>query len=365
LHNVISIFICGGGTGGHVFPAIAIGEALKRLRPDIDVQFVGAKGKLEMEKVPKAGFKIHPLWIGGIRRGKILSNLSLPFKLISSLLKSLWLVLSHKPKLGIGVGGYASGPFLQVLSMLGKPIMLQEQNAYPGITNKLLGKRAEKICVAYNGLDRFFDGDRLVNTGNPVREIFTTGSPSPENAFKHFELDATKTTVFVTGGSLGAGSINKVLAKKIDFFKQNNIQLIWQCGKTYYETYKHINEPEQGIWVNAFIDKMDYAYACADIVVSRAGALSIAEQQVLGKAVILVPSPNVAEDHQTKNAQALVDEQAAVMVKDAELKQSLIPAIEQLTSNEELRNELSNNLKAMAKTNAAEIIAKQAIELIK
>lgn len=365
MHKVISIFICGGGTGGHVFPAIAIGEAVKRLRPDIDVQFVGAKGKLEMEKVPKAGFKIHPLWIGGIRRGKILSNLMLPFKLISSLFKSLWLVMRHKPQLGIGVGGYASGPFLQMMSMMGKPIMLQEQNAYPGITNKLLGKRAKKICVAYNGLDRFFDGDRLVNTGNPVREIFTTGSPSPENAFAHFGLNPNKTTVFVTGGSLGAGSINKVLAKKIDFFKQNDIQLIWQCGKIYHETYKHINEPEKGIWVNAFIDKMDYAYACADVVVSRAGALSIAEQQVLGKAVILVPSPNVAEDHQTKNAMALVNENAAVMVKDVELNQSLIPAIEQLVSNTKIRNNLSSNLKAMAKNHAADDIAKQAIELIK
>ncbi|MCL4128333.1 UNVERIFIED_CONTAM: hypothetical protein GTU68_016774, partial [Idotea baltica] len=361
----ISVIISGGGTGGHVFPAIAIAQALHKLQPELNIRFVGAYGKLEMEKVPNAGFDIDGLWINGFLRGKVLPNLLLPFKVLFSLVKSFFLVLKHKPELGIGVGGYASGPFLKTASLMGVPVLLQEQNAFPGITNKLLAKGASKVCVAYNGLDKFFDADKLVYTGNPVREIFKDlENIDKEVACKHFGLNPEKPIVFVTGGSGGARPMNEAIVADLEEYKAKDIQLIWQCGKVYLSKHEHLNNAESGIIVLDFIDKMEYAYAISDVVVSRAGALSIAEQQVVGKAVILVPSPYVTEDHQTKNAEALVKENAAIMLKDDELKNELFATLNGLINNKEQIKELSNNMKKLASADAATVIAKEALALL-
>ncbi len=362
----ILVVISGGGTGGHVFPAIAIAQAIEKLMPNANIKFVGAYGRLEMDKVPKAGYEIDGLWIDGFIRKKIVPNLLLPFKLTSSLLKSFYLVLKNKPNIGIGVGGYASGPYLKMASWLGVPIILQEANAFPGITNKLLASGASKICVAYNNLDRFFPKDKIIFTGNPVREtFFKINDIEKSEAYKHFGLKPNKPVLFVTGGSGGAKPMNIAIEADLAKYINLGVQIIWQCGKAYLEQYKKYANPENGILVFDFIDKIDNAYAIADLVVSRAGALSIAEQQAMGKAVILVPSPYVTEDHQTKNAEALVKENAALMLKDVELENKLFETVKNTIFNEEKKENFAKNMKAMAVNNAAEEIAKEALKLIK
>lgn len=364
--NDISIIISGGGTGGHVFPAIAIAQAIQKIDPSVKIRFVGAHGRLEMEKVPKAGFEIDGLWIDGFKRSKILPNLLLPFKLLSSFLKSASLVKKHKPDLGIGVGGYASGPFLKMANTMGVPVLLQEQNAFPGVTNKLLAKGASKICVAYNGLDKFFDANKLVHTGNPVRAIFHDLSGIDKKvAANHFGLTTEKPILFVTGGSGGAKPMNTAIETDLQKYIDANIQIIWQCGKAYLSAFKKYDNAEKGIRVLDFIDKMEYAYAISDLVVSRAGALSIAEQQVMGKAVILVPSPYVTEDHQTKNAEALVAENAAKMLKDKDLVDNLFSTVNSLMNNTAELVNMCNSIKKMAANDAAEKIAQEALALIK
>ncbi len=361
----IQVIISGGGTGGHVFPAIAIAQALKSLKPDINIRFVGAIGRLEMEKVPKAGYEIDGLWIDGFKRKKILANLLLPFKLFSSLFKSFLLIRKYRPDLGIGVGGYASGPFLKVATSMGVPVLLQEANAFPGMTNKLLANGADKICVAYDGMEQFFDTSKIILTGNPVRSSFSDiDKIEKSEAFDHFSLKSDKPVVFVTGGSGGAKPMNEAVVENYEAYIKAGIQIIWQCGKVYLEKYRKYNSPEKGIIVLDFIDRMDYAYAISDLIVSRAGALSIAEQQTVGKAVILVPSPYVTEDHQTKNAEALVAVNAARMIKDKELSSKLFNTINELIQDSDERNLLKENMKSLASDNAAERIAKEALLLI-
>ena len=312
--------LSGGGTGGHIFPALSIAHALKVRYPKSDILFVGAKGKMEMEKVPNAGFKITGLWISGIHRKQLFKNLLFPFKLITSLVRSIFIVLTFKPDIVIGTGGFASGPVLYVASLFGKPTLVQEQNSYPGITNKLLAKKANKICVAYDGLDSFFPKDKIIITGNPVRQDLLDFDQN-EDTHKVFKLNSDKKTLLVLGGSLGARRINQLIEAQLSYFQNNEIQVIWQCGKLYYEEYKH-HQQAPGVQVFAFVKRMDLAYAAADIIVSRAGASSVSELCIVGKPVIFIPSPNVAEDHQTKNALAVSKKNAALLISEKDLDQN-------------------------------------------
>lgn len=320
------VIISGGGTGGHIFPALSIANALKRLNKDIEILFVGAEGKMEMEKVPEAGYKIVGLPVRGLQRKLTLNNLKVLWNLWRSLKKAKRVVREFKPDAVVGVGGYASGPIGKVATNAGIPLVLQEQNSYAGVTNKLLAKKAAKICVAYEGMERFFPKEKIIFTGNPVRKDLLNAVNERAEGIAFYGLDANKKTVLVTGGSLGAGSINKAMVRwleKIAGWK--DVQVIWQCGSYYH---KELEEQLKGrmpenVKFMPFLKRMDLAYACADLVVARAGAGTISELCLLGKAVVLVPSPNVAEDHQTKNAMALVNKQAAVMVKDAEVVERL------------------------------------------
>ena len=303
--------LSGGGTGGHIYPAIAIANELKRRYPNADFLFVGAKDRMEMEKVPSAGYKIEGLWISGLQRKLTFKNIVFPFKLISSLIKAGNIVKKFKPDVVIGTGGFASGPLLKRASANGVPCVLQEQNSYAGVTNKLLAKKAKKICVAYDHMEQFFPADKIVKTGNPVRGDLVKMSISQKEAMSFFDLDASKPTLLILGGSLGARRINQLIEKELPFFKELGIQLIWQCGKLYYDDYKKYNSQE--VKVFDFLNKMDYSYTAADIVISRAGAGSVSELCIVGKPVIYIPSPNVAEDHQTKNATALAEKDAAIL----------------------------------------------------
>ncbi len=360
-----NIIISGGGTGGHVFPAIAIGNSLNKLYPGCELLFVGAKGKLEMEKVPAAGYKIEGLWISGFQRKLSLKNLVFPFKVLFSLLKSIRIIRKFKPDAAIGVGGYASGPLLFMAARKGIPVMIQEQNSYPGITNKILASKASKICVAYDGMDRFFDQRKILKTGNPVRADITNIMLDKQEAVRTFDLDAEKTLVLVLGGSLGARTINESIAAGLDQLTENNMQLIWQCGKLYMPAYQHlIQQYKKNVRIRSFISEMNLAYASADIIVARAGALTISELCLLAKPVILVPSPNVAEDHQTKNAMSLVDFDAALLVEDGSAKKDLTNAIIDLNNNRELQLKLSANIRKMALPDAADDIANELIKMI-
>lgn len=361
------VIISGGGTGGHVFPAIAIANAIKSLRPDAKIHFVGAIGRMEMEKVPEAGYTIEGLPISGLRRSLSTRNLSFPFKLIRSLLRSRRILKEFKAQVAVGVGGYASGPLLYMASKKGIPCLIQEQNSYPGITNKLLAKRVKRICVAYDQMERFFPKEKIMLTGNPVRaEVVNLQGKAPR-AYEHFDLSPEKKTILVVGGSLGARSINFSIAKNLEKFAEAGLQLIWQCGKNYYsEGVKRSQEfKDRGIRCFQFIKEMDYAYAAADIVISRAGAIAVSELCCVAKPVILVPSPNVAEDHQTKNAMALVNQEAALMVKDSELDHKLWPLLSEILEDEQKQNKLSEKIQLLAKTNAADIIAKEVLSFIR
>ena len=359
------VIISGGGTGGHIFPAIAIANELKRLRPDIELLFVGAEGKIEMEKVPKAGYKIEGLWISGFHRKLTLRNLLFPVKLISSLWKSRSIVKQFKPDVVVGVGGFASGPTLKMAANLGIPTLIQEQNSYAGVTNKLLAKNANTICVAYDKMERYFPKEKIVMTGNPVRQDVTVDSQKRMTAFDHFGFKPDRKTIVLIGGSLGARDLNKAMAANTDLLKSNDqVQVLWQTGKLYIEEYgKSETAKLDNVKASAFIDRMDLAYSMADIVICRAGAGTISELCLLAKAVILVPSPNVAEDHQTKNAMALVEKGAAVLVENEDAKATMLQRAIKLLNQEEVRKDLIVNIKKLAKPNAANAIANEVLKL--
>jgi len=354
--------ISGGGTGGHIYPAVAIANELKSRFPEAEFLFVGAKDKMEMQKVPQAGYAIKGLWISGIQRKLTLDNAMFPFKLLSSMWNSFRIIKSFKPDVVIGTGGFASGAVLKVASMLNIPTVIQEQNSYPGITNKLLAKKANKICVAYENLERFFPKDKMILTGNPVRQDLINEASKSE-AIAYFKLDANKKTLLVLGGSLGARRINQLIEKELDFLLSQNIQIIWQCGKLYLNDYSKYNEKEN-VQVVAFIDRMDLVYAAADVVISRSGASSVSELCIVGKPTIFIPSPNVAEDHQTKNAKAISDKNGAILIKESELETQFETIFSDLISNENKQEELSQNIKKLAKPNATKDIVEEIVKLI-
>ena len=361
------VIISGGGTGGHIFPALSIANALKRLNKDIEILFVGAEGKMEMEKVPEAGYKIVGLPVRGLQRKLTLNNLKVLWNLWRSLKKAKRVVREFKPDVVVGVGGYASGPIGKVATNAGIPLVLQEQNSYAGVTNKLLAKKAAKICVAYEGMERFFPKEKIIFTGNPVRKDLLNAVNERVEGIAFYGLDSNKKTVLVTGGSLGAGSINKAMVRwleKIAGWK--DVQVIWQCGSYYH---KELEEQLKGrmpenVKFMPFLKRMDLAYACSDLVVARAGAGTISELCLLGKAVVLVPSPNVAEDHQTKNAMALVNKQAAVMVKDAEVVERLGEVMERLLQDDGERKSLSEHILTLAMKDSDEVIAREILGII-
>lgn len=359
------VIISGGGTGGHIFPAISIANALRRMEPECDILFVGATGRMEMEKVPAAGYKIVGLNISGIQRGSITKNLSLPFKMFGSLRRALKLIADFKPDVVVGVGGYASGPLLFAASLKGIPYLIQEQNSYAGITNKWLGKKAAKVCVAFDNMDQFFPASTLIKTGNPVRKDVVNIFNKHHEGAEMLKLDPLKKTILVTGGSLGAGTLNKSVEKHLSKLIKADVQLIWQTGKYYY---KGIIERvglnfHPNIRILEFLNKMDMAYAAADVIISRAGAGTIAELCLIKKPVILVPSPNVAEDHQTKNAMALVKNNAALLIADGSAEDTLVVEALSLLKDENRSKVLSENIGKMALPDADNIIAKQVFEL--
>lgn len=360
----LKFIISGGGTGGHIYPAIAIANELKEQFPNAEILFVGAKDKMEMQKIPQAGYEIKGLWISGIQRKLTLQNLMFPFKLLSSLWNSYRIIKKFKPNVVIGTGGFASGAVLKVATMLNVPVVVQEQNSYPGITNKLLAKKANSICVAYEGLESFFSKDKIKLTGNPVRQDLLDIDTKRIKSLTYFELDSTKRTLLVLGGSLGARRVNQLIAQEIDFITQLGVQVIWQCGKLYYDEFSYLNKKEN-VHVLAFIDKMDLAYAAADIIISRSGASSVSELSIVGKPTIFIPSPNVSEDHQTKNALAIVAKKAAILLKEKELDEKFKNTFAELLSNDDMQDSLSKKIHKLAMPNATKEIVKEIEKLIK
>ena len=363
----LKIIISGGGTGGHIFPALAIAKSIEKKVSNVQFLFVGANDRMEMEKIPSEGYKIIGLWISGLQRGFDRKNILFPFKVIHSLIKAKRIVNEFKPDLAIGTGGYASAPLIYVATKMGVPSIIQEQNSYPGITNKILSRYVHKVCVAYDGMERFFSNEKIVFTGNPVRREILGFENKRDAGYRQFDIDDTKPTVLVIGGSLGALSINNAIAENIDLFKEIGVNLIWQTGNSFVkksnECIKNLNI--KGVNAYSFIKEMDNAYATADIIVSRAGAIAISELCCIGKPVILIPSPNVAENHQYKNAQSLVNKNAALLVEDSEANGKLVYVIEDLLKNDKLKVSLSSNIKKIAVINAADKIAKIALELVK
>ncbi len=361
----LKVILSGGGTGGHIFPAVAIANEIKKMVPHADILFVGALGKMEMEKVPHAGYKIIGVPIAGLQRGKIFANLKLPFLLLQSWLKTKKIINEFKPQVVIGTGGYASFPVLKTASDKGIPTLLQEQNSFAGKTNKILSKKASKICVAYEGMEQFFPKEKIILTGNPVRQDLKNVKQRKQEAQQFFKLDASKKTILVIGGSLGARTINEALGQELKYIAEHNIQLIWQTGKGYFETAKQqcAAFSQQQIFAFDFITRMDLAYACADVVISRAGASSVSELCNIGMPCVLVPSPNVAEDHQTKNAMALVNKNAAILVKDNEAKTKLVKQAIDLINNNSLQETLTKNISQMAYYNSANVIATEVLKL--
>ena len=359
------VIISGGGTGGHIFPAIAIANALRRMEPGCEILFVGAVGRMEMEKVPAAGYKIVGLNISGIQRGSILKNLGLPYKLISSMLKASKLITDFRPDVVVGVGGYASGPMLFAASRKNVPYLIQEQNSYAGITNKRLGARASKVCVAFDGMEEFFPAEKILKTGNPVRKDVVDIYNKHFHGAELLKLDPQKKTILVTGGSLGAGTLNKSIEKHLQDFIDQDVQVIWQTGKYYYNgIIERIGiDFHPNIRVLEFLNQMDLAYAAADVIISRAGAGTIAELCLIKKPVILVPSPNVAEDHQTKNAMALVKKNAALLINDRSAVDTLVKAALDLLKNEIKCEELAENIGKMALPEADDLIAAEVMKL--
>ncbi|MGD1844464.1 MAG: undecaprenyldiphospho-muramoylpentapeptide beta-N-acetylglucosaminyltransferase [Salibacteraceae bacterium] len=360
------VIISGGGTGGHIFPAIAIANALKEINPSTDILFVGANGRMEMEKVPAAGYPIEGLWISGLQRKLTLKNLAFPFKLMSSLMRSGAIINRFQPDVAVGVGGFASGPLLKMATRKKVPTLIQEQNSYPGITNKLLGGKVKKVCVAYDGMERFFPKEKIILTGNPVRKEVVMLEGKRQRALEHFHLQADRKTLLVIGGSLGARSINEAIRPCLETFRQRNIQLIWQTGKNYVEEARVATAglEESGIKAHTFIEKMDYAYAAADLVVSRAGAIAVSELCLTAKPCVLVPFPYAAEDHQTKNAMALVNHHAALLVKDTDAGEQLGPLVLDLMENDEKRDKLAAQISGLGFEDSARVIANEVLKLI-
>lgn len=357
----MKVIISGGGTGGHIFPAIAIANAIRQMDPGVEILFVGAEGRMEMEKVPQAGYTIIGLPIIGIQRRITLQNLKVPFKIIASLLKARKIIRQFKPDIAIGVGGYASGPLLRMASMLHVKTLIQEQNSFPGVTNKILAAKAEKICVAYDSMETFFPGEKIVITGNPVRrEVWNIESKRAE-ALEFFGLSYEKPVVLAIGGSLGARTINKAIEKFAPEIVAGGAQILWQTGKNFSGSVYRDNP---AVRIHTFIREMDLAYAAADIIISRAGAMSISELCLIKKPCILIPSPNVAEDHQTKNAMALVNKNAALLIKDSEAEEKLGQATLELLKNTTLRSQLSTEIAKLGKPNADIEIAKQIFAVI-
>ena len=364
--------ISGGGSGGHIFPAVAIANALKARYPDAQILFVGAQGRMEMEKVPAAGYEIKGLPIAGLQRKltfeNIMKNLQLPYKVLRSQCMVRGILRDFDPDIVVGVGGFASEPTLKMASRMGYTTLLQEQNSYAGLTNKTLAKSAATICVAYDGMDRFFPADKIVFTGNPVRADIEQMTATHEEGCAHFQLDPSKPVLLSVGGSLGAGSINRMVLGNIDFFKKNDIQIIWQTGRWMYEeALRAVEQAQMTPWikVHQFVSRMDLAYAAADVVISRAGAIAISELCLVGKPVILVPSPNVAEDHQTKNAMALVRKGAALMVSDKECGTKCLPAALELLRDQQRSDAMGKAIRALAVPQAADKIVDEIDKLIR
>ena len=355
--------LSGGGTGGHIYPAIAIADELKKRYTDAEFLFVGANDRMEMQRVPQAGYSIKGLQIAGIQRKLSLKNLLLPFKLLKSLYQARQIIQKFQPDAVIGTGGYASAPTLKAAQWLKVPYFIQEQNSFAGITNKWVSKKANKIFVAYQNMEKFFPKSKIQITGNPIREGLTTIQDKNKNAFENFSLDENKFTLLVLGGSLGAKSINQLISSNLSFFQENEVQILWQCGKFYYDEYKE--KQTEMVQVRPFIENMNDAYAVADVIISRAGASSVSELCVVGKPVIFVPSPNVAEDHQTKNAQAIADEKAAILIKETELKDNFQKIFLEIFNDKQKRKILSKNIKALAKPNATKQIVDEIIKIIK
>ena len=363
----LRIIISGGGTGGHIFPAISIANAIKAEYPDAEILFVGALGRMEMQRVPAAGYKIEGLPICGFDRKHLLKNIKVLFKIWKSQQMAKKIIRDFKPQVAVGVGGYASGPTLNKAAAMGIPCLIQEQNSYAGVTNKLLAKKAAKICVAYDGMERFFPAEKTILTGNPVRQALLDTKITREEAIKSFDLDPAKKTILLVGGSLGARTINESVLQHLDLVKTSDVQFIWQTGSFYRESIAERLKGETipNLKVTDFISDMGAAYKAADLVISRAGASSISEFCLIGKPVILVPSPNVAEDHQTKNALALSTKQAAIHVKDAEAPATLLPLALKIVHDDAQLKSLSENVLKLALPNSAEIIAKEVIKLAK
>ena len=359
----VNILLSGGGTGGHIYPAIAIANELKERHPESNFLFVGAEGRMEMEKIPQLGYEIKGLNITGLQRSLSLKNLAFPFKLISSLLKAKKIIRKFKPNVVIGTGGFASGPTLYMANRDRIPSLIQEQNSYPGITNKLLAKKVKKICGAYDGLEEYFPSEKLIKTGNPVRQDLLNIDEKREEALAYFNLDPHKMTLVILGGSLGARAINQALEKNIQTILKNDIQVIWQSGKLYYEEYKKFSEVN-GVQVWEFVQRMDLLYAAADMLVSRAGAGSISELCIVGKPVIFIPSPNVAEDHQTKNAKSVTDRNAGILLQEVNID-SLCEVIKILFEDSHKRNVLGKNIKKLALPNATKEIADEVDKILK
>jgi UDP-N-acetylglucosamine--N-acetylmuramyl-(pentapeptide) pyrophosphoryl-undecaprenol N-acetylglucosamine transferase len=362
------IIISGGGTGGHIFPAVAIADALKQRLDDPDILFIGAKGRMEMEKVPAAGYPIKGLWISGIQRRVTLKNLSFPFKLISSILKARSIIKSFRPDIAIGTGGYASGPMLRVASSRGIPSLIQEQNSFPGITNRLLSKTVDRICVAFENMDRYFPAEKTSITGNPVRKDIIQIQGKRNEALEFFGLKEGRKTILVIGGSQGARSINRALLSQAGEILDDDVQMIWQCGKAFLpearETASGLHAVEQEkLKVHDFISRMDLAYAAADIVISRAGAIAISELCIVGCPIVLVPLPGAAEDHQTKNARALSENDAAMLLPDNELDK-LAKTVKDLLADEGRQKKMKENIQRFARPDATEKIADEVIKLL-
>jgi UDP-N-acetylglucosamine--N-acetylmuramyl-(pentapeptide) pyrophosphoryl-undecaprenol N-acetylglucosamine transferase len=362
------IIISGGGTGGHIFPAIAIADALKKISPEVEILFIGAKGKMEMEKVPAAGYPIEGLWISGFQRRLTWKNLVFPLKVVSSLLKAAFIIRRFNPDVVIGVGGYASGPTLRMAVREKIPTLIQEQNSFPGVTNRILGSKVDRICVAYSGMEKFFPKDRIVLIGNPVRTDLAHLEDKRDEALKFFGLKKERLTIFIMGGSLGARTINKSIINCIKRnITQNGVQLLWQTGKFYFEDIRTESSVENNpdIHIHEFIHRMNLAFAAADIIVSRAGAIAISELCIVGKPVILIPSPNVTDDHQTKNARALESRNAAILLKNSEAENFLFEKITELIADRNLQRLLSENIRKLAVFDAAEKIAGEAFSMIR
>lgn len=359
----VNILLSGGGTGGHIYPAIAIANELKARNPQSNFLFVGAEGRMEMEKVPQLGYEIKGLNITGLQRSLTWKNLTFPFKLIQSLIQAKRIIKKFKPNVVIGTGGFASGPTLYMANAKSIPSLIQEQNSYPGITNKLLAKKVKKICVAYDGLERFFPEEKLIKTGNPVRQDLLDISLKRKEALEFFQLDINKITIVILGGSLGARAINQAVERNLNELLKQGVQIVWQSGKLYFEEYKKYSEMP-GVQVHEFVQKMDLLYAAADIIVSRAGAGSISELCLVGKPVIFIPSPNVAEDHQTKNAESVTNEDAAILLKESDIS-GFSDCLVNLINDKNLQALMAKNIKKLALPDATKQIADEVEKILK